>query len=149
VKRVVVGDIIEIPVNNSRCYAHFVYDKPRWGQLLWFYFKLYDHKPREIIATVDGSPDLISLFPLKGSLRAGLTSIVGHRDLDQVRAKFPVFRSGVANPKSGKVDNWWLWNGDREWRVGALTPEQMSFPYRGIINRAFLIDVIEGRERIG
>ena len=39
---------------------------------------------------------------------------------------------------------WWLWDGDRSWRVPALTPEQQKYPLQGIANTQLLKERIVG-----
>ncbi len=55
----------------------------------------------------------------------------------------PTFRTGVINPKTGKVDVWWLWDGNREWKIGAISEEQRKFPIRGSWNDTLFIERIE------
>jgi hypothetical protein len=43
------------------------------------------------------------------------------------------------------IQDWWLWDGRREWRVGALSPEQQDLPERGIWNDTALMHEIERR----
>jgi hypothetical protein len=57
--------------------------------------------------------------------------------------EFPIFRCGLENPATGKVDEPWLWDGEREWRAGTLTDEQKKFPIRQIVNDTMLITMIE------
>jgi hypothetical protein len=56
---------------------------------------------------------------------------------------FPIFRDGVADPRTGKIVNWWLWDGEREWLVGGLTDEQKKYPIREIVNDTLLMERIE------
>jgi hypothetical protein len=56
---------------------------------------------------------------------------------------FPTFRNGVIDPSTGKVKVWWLWNGEKEWRVGEITAEQRRLPILGVWNDTLLIERIE------
>ena len=38
---------------------------------------------------------------------------------------------------------WWLWDGEKEWKVGTLSPEMRAFPILGIVNDTALIEMIE------
>jgi hypothetical protein len=54
-----------------------------------------------------------------------------------------VFRAGVVDPAVGKVVDWWLWDGEKEWRVGSISDEQRKLPIRGCWNDTMLIKRIE------
>ena len=57
---------------------------------------------------------------------------------------FPLFRAaGIPDSRTWKVDTWWLWDGEKEWRVGAITEEQRKLPIRGIVNHEALVSYIE------
>jgi hypothetical protein len=43
----------------------------------------------------------------------------------------------------GKVHDWWLWDGEKEWKVGKLTPEMRLYPDLGVVNDTRLIEMIE------
>ncbi len=46
---------------------------------------------------------------------------------------------------SGRVLNWWLWDGEREWQVEKLTPELESLSLAQIWNDTLLVErIIEG-----
>ncbi|WP_233212723.1 hypothetical protein [Collimonas sp. PA-H2] len=51
----------------------------------------------------------------------------------------PVFRAGVVDPATNKVETWWFWDGDKEWKVGAITEEQRKLPIRGSWNDTLLV----------
>ena len=56
---------------------------------------------------------------------------------------FPVFRDGIADPRTEKVAVWWFWDGEKEWRVGKITPEQRKMPIRSLWNCKMLVERIE------
>jgi len=47
------------------------------------------------------------------------------------------------NPVTRKVDVWWLWDGQEEWKVGDLTAEQRRLSIRGVWNDTLLRDRLE------
>jgi hypothetical protein len=79
-----------------------------------------------------------TFVPLQAGVNAGLFRIVFNAAISESAKVFPIFRTGMVDPTSGRVEVWWLWDGDKEWRVGQLTPEQRRFPIRGVINDALL-----------
>ena len=38
---------------------------------------------------------------------------------------------------------WWLWDGERSWRVGDLTPDQYKIQLRRQVNEVALVQMIE------
>ncbi len=69
--------------------------------------------------------------------------IIGNFPIPEFAKKFPLFRTGVIDPATGKVKVWWLWDGEKEWRVNDITLEQRKLPLRGIWNNTLLIERIE------
>jgi len=57
--------------------------------------------------------------------------------------KTPLFRAGVVDPAIGKVKTWWLWDGEKEWKVGSISEEQRKLPIRGAWNDTLLVERIE------
>ena len=67
-----------------------------------------------------------------------MVKIVANTEVPGVAAKFPVFRTGTPN-KEGRVEVWWLWDGEKEWKIGRLKPGMEKYPIRGVWNDALLI----------
>jgi hypothetical protein len=70
-----------------------------------------------------------------------IVRIAGNLPVKDEFKSFPIFRAGVAN-QSGVVQVWWLWDGENEERIGKLSPKQMEYPIRGVINDTLLIERI-------
>jgi hypothetical protein len=62
----------------------------------------------------------ITFFPLGAAVKRRLVEIIGNIPVPPEMQTFPIFRSGTPDPRTNKVANWWLWDGDKEWRVGKL-----------------------------
>lgn len=69
--------------------------------------------------------------------------IIGNIEVPEHARGFPLFRNPGKIDKSGKVHNWWLWDGEREWYVGDLETEQLKLPIKGIPNDIALVEMIE------
>ena len=89
---------------------------------------------------VTGPVRFSTFFPLAAAIKRGIFKVVGHKDVAPQNKPFPLFRDGVADPKTNKVKVWWLWDGEKEWKVGEITLEQRKFPLRGIWNDTLLIE---------
>jgi hypothetical protein len=67
---------------------------------------------------------------------------VGHEPIPLRCREFPLFRAGLRDPKTGQVKTWWLWDGKKEWPIGALGAEHKHLPIRQIWNYKILADRI-------
>ena len=64
-------------------------------------------------------------------------------DIAEIKTGKGLVRGGVIDPSTRKVKVWWLWDGEKEWRVGEITAEQRGLPIRGVWNDTLLIERIE------
>jgi len=86
-----------------------------------------------------------TFFPLKAAINRGIFKIVANCSVPKFAQKFPIFKSTNALPNSDpKEAIWWLWDGEKEWKVGKLSEEvQKKYPKKSIFNDTGLIHVIE------
>jgi hypothetical protein len=142
-KRPRIGDVIEIDVRSGLAYAQYTHRHSNYGDLLRVLPGIHGTRPPDLAERVGAPSQFRTFFPLGAACARKLVTIVGVFPIPPAEASFPVFRSGVHDPSTGKVgDNWWLWDGRRAWRVGALTAEQRRLPIRGVINDTLLIERI-------
>jgi hypothetical protein len=80
---------------------------------------------------------------LKLFVSEGLLEVVAHEPVPEEARAFPLFRAPGNRDRTGRVRDWWLWDGEREWRVGELTPEQEELPIREIWTYPALVACIE------
>lgn len=140
--RIRIGDIIEIPTPKGFAYAQFINEHKRYGPLLRVFCGLHDGRPTDPTQSMVGEVQFVCFFPLRAAIRQKIVSVVARDAVPPEAAEFPVFRAGVVDPTTGKVAVWWLWDGEREWRVGTLSDEQRSLPIRGVWNDTLLIERI-------
>lgn len=144
--RVKIGDIVEIKTKIGLAYALYTHKhdrRPRYGALLRVIDKLYPSRPEPILQVVENPIRFSTFFPLGAALSRGILEIVGNTAVPKQLEAFPIFRTGHINPKTKKTENWWLWDGEREWQIGHLKPEHYHFPIRGVWNDTLLIKRIE------
>ena len=84
-----------------------------------------------------------TFFPVRAAISQEVFKVVAHEKIAPDNQPFPVFRNGVADPKTKKVSVWWFWDGEKEWKVGAITPEQRKMPMVGVWNATLLVENIE------
>jgi hypothetical protein len=144
-KRPRIGDIVEISTSKGRAYALYSHEHEAYGSLLRVFPGTFSHRPVDLSAFVDQMPMFTHFFPLRSELKHKDTplSIVGHVELPKWAVPFPLFRNGLPD-REGVVHQWWLWDGEKEWTVGKLTPEEIkSYPGLGVFNLPALVQMIE------
>ncbi|OHA83396.1 MAG: hypothetical protein A2937_03680 [Candidatus Yonathbacteria bacterium RIFCSPLOWO2_01_FULL_47_33b] len=138
-----IGDIVQIRTSKGFAYAQYIHKHPQYGALIRVLPNIYDAPVHDYLQIAEESERFVVFFPLSAAVNKQIVSIVGNAPVPDFAKKFPTFRAGVADPATGKVTTWWLWDGEKEWRVGDLTPEQRKMPIRGIWNDTLLIERIE------
>lgn len=139
-KRPKIGDIIEIPLSGAGYgYAQYTHKHKQYGALLRVF--QVQEKVRNVSELSTFELQFTTFFPLGAAVNRGIVNIVGNLPIKDEFKTFPTFRAGVAN-QSGLVEVWWLWDGENDERIGKLSPEQMKYPIRGVINDTLLIERI-------
>jgi hypothetical protein len=141
--RLKIGDIVEIKTGKGLVYAQYTHKHPRYGALLRILRKFYGVRPSDFTELARIRPAFMCFFPLGAAVNRGIVSIVGNVVVPTEAKAFPTFRNGVIDPSTGRVKVWWLWDGEKEWRVGELTAEQRRLPILGVWNDTLLIERIE------
>jgi hypothetical protein len=143
-KRVRIGDIIEIATARGLAYVQFSHKHVRYGALLRVLPGFYDERPRDFSKIVKQPESYVAFLPLQAAVGRHIFGVVGNLPVPDFAKPFPLFRAaGLIDPATRKAQAWWLWDGEREWRVGELTPEQRKLPLRGIWNDTLLVERIE------
>lgn len=145
-KRPKIGDIIEIPTRHGFAYAQFTHKHSMYGALLRVYNMIYQTKQSlDVIQSVVDTrePDFSCFFPLGAAVNRSIVSVVGNATIPEKQKPFPLFRDGVEDPKTKKVETWWLWDGKKEWCIGKLTKEQRRLPLNEVWNDTLLVERIE------
>lgn len=142
--KVRIGDIVEIYTGKGFAYALYTHKIPSWGALLRVFDTLYNSRPDQIAAIAKGQVRFSTFFPLQAALKAGCVEAVGNVPVPEHLQNLPLFRAaGHIDPTTHRVREWWLWDGQKEWRVGDLTKEQRALPLRAVWNDTLLRERIE------
>ncbi|MFB3304750.1 hypothetical protein [Pseudomonas sp. AMR01] len=137
-----VGDVFVIATTNGKAYLQFVKKIPPMGSLIRVLPGTYNELP-DLDALVGEKTNFWIFFPVSAALKQGIIQKAKGGAIPEHSQKTPTFRAGVVDPSTGRVDTWWFWNGEREWKVGEITPEQRSYPIRGTWNDTLLVQRIE------
>jgi hypothetical protein len=134
----IIGMIIQIETSKGTAYGLCTHKIERYGSLLYFYpigTKLSELR--------DADTQFCCFFPLGAALRQGIVKKINIIEIPSKLKDFPVFRAGLPDPITGKVKNWWFWNGEKEWLVGEINDEQRKMPVRLISNDTMIIERLE------
>lgn len=138
-----IGDVVEVKTSRGFSYLHYTHKHRQYGALLRAFAGFHDTRPSALPELMARPAAFQCFFPLRAALDQGIVSVVGNVELSASEKNFPTFRAGVMNPATRKVDVWWLWNGQEEWKVGDLTAEQRRLSIRGVWNDTLLRDRLE------
>jgi len=145
-KKAQIGDIFEIPTKKGMAYAQFSHyhaTPPKYGALIRVLPGMHSERPNHFQPLADKKELFSTFFPLQAALNRKIFSVVGHADVPLQARKFPLFRNGNINQQTRKVDEWWLWDGTKSWKIGQLNDEQLDLPIESIWNDTCLVERIE------
>ena len=137
------GDVFSIKTADGDAYFQFVKIMRPSGALIRVLPGTYSEKPLNLKEIISIETNFWIFFPLSEAHKQGIVKKISHCELPEHARKTPLFRAGVVDPSTGKVETWWFWDGDKEWMVGAITEEQRRLPIRGTWNDTLLIKRIE------
>jgi hypothetical protein len=136
-----IGDVIEIPTPSGFAYAQFTHKHPKYGALIRVLQGVFQQRPANFLSLVQQSEQFVTFFPLGAACNRQIVRVVAEEPIPAGAQEFPLFRDGVRS-QDGQINTWWLWDGEREWKIGALEPEQHCLPIRGIWNDTLLVERI-------
>jgi hypothetical protein len=138
VKRPKFGDILEIPLTKGFAYAQYTHRHPTHGGLLRVLDGIFTEPIRDENHLTRLPVRFTTFFPVGAAVNRGILTIVCRAAIRPEFRGFPVFRMSA-----GGDSNWWLWDGEKEWKVGRLSPEQRRLPIASIWNGGMLVHRIE------
>jgi hypothetical protein len=134
------GDVFEMDVDDAKAYVQLINYHDEYGQLVRVLPGV--HEDGDVESLVGEDDAFLVFFPVDAALKQGILRQVGRYDIPRSRRSFPTFKAPGGITESGKVLNWWIWDGETERRVDTLNDEQRDLPVAEIINDTLL------RERI-
>lgn len=140
--RAKVGDVFEIPTSKGLTYAQYVHNNDKWGALIRVLPGFFPKRPG--LSQLAKEPErFVTFFPLEAALTKKIFQIVGTEEIPPTSRAFPVFRAAGHVDREGRVHDWLLWNGEREWKIGQLTDASRALPIRSVWNDTLLVQRIE------
>jgi len=145
-KKIQFGDIFEVNTNKGLAYFQYTHehtDAPKMGSLIRVISGYYKKRPDDFKQVADSPTKFKTFVPLQKSLNVGLVKFVANEEVPRDSKKFPLFRNGEINPETKKVDDWWFWDGKKDWRVGKISEKQKAMPILELVTVPTLIKQIE------
>ncbi|MBO9123004.1 MULTISPECIES: hypothetical protein [unclassified Rhizobium] len=137
------GDVFEINTARGEAYVQFMQKNKLMGSAIRVLPGTYVGGNSDIESLVRTDAGYWIFFPLSAALKAKVVRRVGAFEIPSHSKKLPLFRSGVVDPATGRIENWWLWDGENSRMVGAITDEQRRLPIKSIWNDTLLVERIE------
>jgi hypothetical protein len=132
-----IGDVIEIPTSRGFAYAQVTHRKPSWGFLLRVIEGYWQERPTDFLEVVLKPTRFLTFYPVGSGIHRGVVSHVANVVVPLPYRKFPLFRDRMHLDHG----DWWLWDGEKEWRLGPdLPPEYRGLSYRLILNDIALVE---------
>lgn len=141
-KRIKIGDLVEIPTPRGLAYAQFTHRNRLMGALLRVLPGILNVRPQDLERIVREREIFVAFFPVQAALNQGIVRLVGNYSIPQRNAPFPLFRSPLEDVRTGEIIRWWLWDGDKEWPVDQLSEQESLLPIREILNDTALVEKI-------
>jgi hypothetical protein len=137
-----IGDIIEIPTSKGLAYAQYTHKHEKYGTLIRVFDGIFKSRPLDFTELTKKRHKYFMFSPIQPPINKGSFFIVGNTGIPEEARKFPIFRSGLPD-RNGKIEKWWLFDGNKDWWVGKLTPELRALPLEGIFTETALVYAIE------
>jgi hypothetical protein len=134
-KRPKIGDVVRIMTEQGAADAQVTHKHAQYGHLLRV---LGPAAPVARPADIAARPTAFrTFFALGAACAQGIAEVLGPAPIPAEDAPFPLFRTPMRTPEG--ISGWWLWDGEREWRIGPLPPEQRSLPLRELVSAPLLV----------
>jgi hypothetical protein len=135
---------VEIETRKGFAYAQLTHKLLSFGALLRVFEGFHRARPSSFEMVVRGPVQFETFFPLDTAVRRKIVKIVGREPVSEP-TEFPLFRAAQAiDPKTNRILNWWLWDGEREWPLDRpLTEDERRLSIRAVVNDTALVDRIE------
>jgi hypothetical protein len=142
-KRPKIGDVVRVTTREGAADAQVTHRHAEFGHLLRVLGPAATNKTPAAIAA---QPTAFHVFLALGAACAqGLADVLGPAPIPPEDISFPLFRAPMRTPEG--ISGWWLWDGEREWRIGPLPPAQRSLPLREIVSAPLLVSRAHARWR--
>lgn len=144
-KKLQIGDIFEIKTELGLSYGQLTHRHPTHTDVLRIFRPKFKQRPHDVSLVTKQDVEFTVLCPVSFGFRTKTLERVGHAPVAPELQAFPKFRNSNRSPEHPEIDDWWIWDGEKETRVGTLSSEEMFYPRMNILNLVAIKELIEGR----
>ncbi len=142
--KIEIGEILEIPTRRGLVYGQYTHNNKLMGPLIRILPGFHARRPVDLDSLARQRTVYVTFFPVEAAARGKQVKLIGQQDVPPEARDFPLFRAaGQIQPGTGKVLDWWLWDGGREWRIERLEREHEALPLREVVMPPLLIERLE------
>lgn len=123
-----IGVIFEIETVRGHSYGMITNIDKNYGEVVRIADEVFSEKLSVLEEIADLPMNLIILFPVRAAAKRGMVKILGRCSVPLEKSRFPVFRSGLTNPLSKRVEIWSLYDGEKTWIVEEADEEILKLP---------------------
>lgn len=140
------GDVVEIVTDKGNAYVQITHNHPSYPPVVRVLNGIYESRPDDLTALVDGDTRFVCMIPLDGALeRLGKRyEIVSHVKVPEERRAFPTFRMPIRD-KKGEIVYWWFWNGRGLTYDVDLDEAQKELPLREVMTGTRFLELLVSR----
>ena len=136
-KRPKIGDICEIKTSKGFAYFQYTHKHPSYGSLIRILPGIYKERQRNFADLSQIKERFWIFFALGTACYRNIVQIVDHQNIPDFARIFPLMKI------RGLGGDWWLWDGEKETKIGELPKQFLDLSYRRIANDSALINLIE------
>jgi hypothetical protein len=125
-----IGDLIEIKSKCGLTYAIYTHRNKLMRDLIQIFDQTLQTRPSDLADLLPLPIRFCTFTHMPALVRSGVVSKIGNLGVPEHLQAFPLFRCEVRNFSTGKVFAWWLWDGQKEWKIGKLSSKQRKLPIR-------------------
>lgn len=148
--RLVLGDVVEIPVSGGFAYAQYVNRHTKGfaygdlGRILPGVFKSQLSQADTIEKLVSDPNGYFCFFPIGIAVKRGWVRIIGNLVIPKEYRKIPMFKAYVDNGRT-MTRHWYIWDGksSKSVPVPKLTKEQRKYPMESWVSFDIVVHRIE------
>jgi hypothetical protein len=148
-----IGDVYEIQTSKELAYFQYNIENQKWGSLIRVLQGFYKTRlSREKLDEIVKKPHRFQKFLyLTDAIKDQEVILIDNFPIPEFAKDLPIFKASndlKTTPSEEKI--WWLWDGEKEWKVGKLSlKEQMKYPLERLCDATALIRNIETGMSLG
>ena len=142
-RRLRVGDVLALPTSHGMAYAQCTQINEMFGHLLRILSGFHSVPQSDPCSLLVGDVRYCVFFLWDESYGSEQIRVTAHCSVPTCWSTMPLLKDGIRDAHTGKVHNWWLWDGSREWKIDVLDDDHKDLSPRAIWNCALLLKRLE------